>query len=168
MYNISEGFIDEKAMLPAPVEMEDGTESEPEVYELEEIDHTMKLSRRGFVALSALAAMMASGCVGNGPTTAPAVSPATGPSTIPASGLAHSKVVLSVAFHPDGLKIASGSMDGSIKIWDVKSGALLNTIAGLDAVDSVAFSPDGTKIAGASEREALIWDVAQQARCLKG
>jgi WD40 repeat protein len=40
---------------------------------------------------------------------------------------AHSSVVVSVAFSPDGTKIVSGSGDGTIKVWD--SGALRPQIA---------------------------------------
>jgi WD40 repeat protein len=31
---------------------------------------------------------------------------------------AHSKLVMSVAFSPDGTKIVSGSYDATIKVWD--------------------------------------------------
>jgi WD40 repeat protein len=31
---------------------------------------------------------------------------------------AHSRVVMSVAFSPDGTKIVSGSADQTIKVWD--------------------------------------------------
>ena len=31
---------------------------------------------------------------------------------------AHSSYIMSVAFSPDGTKIASGSKNGTIKVWD--------------------------------------------------
>ena len=34
---------------------------------------------------------------------------------------AHSHYVRSVAFSPDGTKIVSGSLDGTIKVWDLGS-----------------------------------------------
>ena len=32
--------------------------------------------------------------------------------------IAHSDIIRSVAFSPDGTKIVSGSADGTIKVWD--------------------------------------------------
>jgi WD40 repeat protein len=40
----------------------------------------------------------------------------------------HTNRVCSVAFSPDGLILASGSYDSTIKLWDVTSGECLNTI----------------------------------------
>ena len=36
---------------------------------------------------------------------------------------AHSKLVMSVAFSPDGTKIVSGSADNTIKVWDAGASA---------------------------------------------
>ncbi|MEO6811960.1 MAG: WD40 repeat domain-containing protein [Isosphaeraceae bacterium] len=63
----------------------------------------------------------------------------------------HSNVVTSVAFAPDGQSLASGSWDGTIKLWEL-SGAKLKlkrTLRGeWDEVEAVAFTPDGKSIAG--------------------
>ena len=96
---------------------------------------------------------------------------------------AHSGMIFSVAFSPDGTKIVSGSADGTIKVWD--SGApralksphlgqnrrllscladklgLLNekTNAHSYCINSVVFSPDGTKIvSGSDEWTIKVWD----------
>ncbi|CAD6447526.1 9d524d8b-d700-47ec-82e7-6433cbb3f74f [Sclerotinia trifoliorum] len=72
----------------------------------------------------------------------------------------HSDWVYSVAFSPDGTKIASGSKDKTIRLWDTITGKSLQTLEGYsDWVYSVAFSPDGTKIAsGSKDKTIRLWD----------
>jgi WD40 repeat protein len=60
----------------------------------------------------------------------------------------HTAYVAVVAFSPDGKMLASGSEDGTVKLWDWQSGELLRTLTGHPYfVNSVAFSPDGTRLA---------------------
>ena len=40
----------------------------------------------------------------------------------------HSDLISSIAFSPDGKILASGSCDGTIKFWDVKTGECLKTL----------------------------------------
>jgi WD40 repeat protein len=74
--------------------------------------------------------------------------------------------ILTVAFSPDGKWLASGCIDGSIKIWDMATGKLTHTLAGHQAgrfVHGLAFSPDSAVLAsGASFGDARIklWNAA--------
>ncbi|KAF5371921.1 hypothetical protein D9757_011498 [Collybiopsis confluens] len=69
--------------------------------------------------------------------------------------------VYSVAFSPDGTRIASGSHDGTVRIWDATTGIQVGeSLQGHDyPVTSVAFSPDGTRIvSGSADKTVRIWD----------
>jgi WD40 repeat protein len=67
--------------------------------------------------------------------------------------------VTSVAFSPDGSRIAAGSLDGTIKILD-SGGKDLFTLKGPEGVWAVAFSPDGKHLATAGWDVTIkIWDL---------
>ena len=71
----------------------------------------------------------------------------------------HSDSVTTVSFSADAAKVALGSRDYTVKLWDVTSGECLQTLEGhSDEVMSVSFSPDGTKIASGSRDDTIkIW-----------
>src|SRR4030042_1984464 len=68
----------------------------------------------------------------------------------------HSKRVYCVAWSPDAKTLASGSADGTAKLWNLASGRSIATLRArpiedeLSVVTSVAWSPDGKRLAGGS------------------
>jgi WD40 repeat protein len=74
----------------------------------------------------------------------------------------HRTAVLSVAFSPDGTRLASASRDKTVKVWNLADGREIMTLRDhTNQVQSVAFSPDGRRLAsGSSDHTVKIWDAA--------
>ena len=72
----------------------------------------------------------------------------------------HTDVVEVVAWSPDGARIASGSWDQTVQIWDAKDGNKLTIYRKhTDQVFAVAWSPDSTRVASGSwDKTVQIWD----------
>jgi WD40 repeat protein len=74
----------------------------------------------------------------------------------------HTQYVQALAFSPDSRWLVSGSEDGTIRVWDVATGALhAHLTEHRGGVNSVAYSPDGARLLSASDDDSiLVWDTA--------
>ncbi len=78
----------------------------------------------------------------------------------------HDKAVCSLAVSPDGKTLVSGSADGSVKLWDLVSGAEKSSLRDKyhGSVNSVAVSPDGKLLVAAcdSHGSASVYDAIRR------
>src|SRR5262249_44367615 len=75
----------------------------------------------------------------------------------------HSQPISSLAFSPDGKRIATGSEDHTVKIWDTDSGEELITLTHSGGVGDLAFSRDGHVLIGAGRDNVIrVWRAATE------
>lgn len=72
--------------------------------------------------------------------------------------------VTTVAISPDTKYVAAGSLDKSVRVWDVKLGYLLERLEGpdghKDSVYSVAFSPNACQlVSGSLDKTIKMWEL---------
>ena len=75
----------------------------------------------------------------------------------------HDEGVVSVAFHPNGRWLASGSDDDTVIIWDLQTKEIHRRLKHDDDVNTVSFSKDGTRLASADANGVVkIWVVPSE------
>lgn len=74
----------------------------------------------------------------------------------------HTDTVNAIALTPDGTRIVSAASDGTVRVWDRQTGALLHILEHeRDPVLCVALSPDGMLLVSADTgRTIRVWDLA--------
>lgn len=78
----------------------------------------------------------------------------------------HTSLIRAVCWSPDGARLASGSRDNTVRIWDAHTGRELLAFETLGEVNAVCFSRDGKRLAAAcadhSEKGLLyLWDASR-------
>src|SRR5947209_7726916 len=75
----------------------------------------------------------------------------------------HTDRINHIAWHPEGILLASTSDDGTIRLWNTESGELYKCLSGNFGY-SIAWSPDGQTLSSGNISSLIIWDKEAETR----
>jgi WD40 repeat protein len=82
--------------------------------------------------------------------------------------LASKDTLFSVAYSPDGMRLAAGGKEGVLRVWTAAGGKELHAIRQGGTLQSVCFSPTGARIASAGyQNGTIVWDAETGKRLLE-
>ncbi len=124
-----------------------------------------QINLRRFVGIAVLAIILITGIIDQAVIVLQVTHPIT-TMTFPSIGttlyvyVGHSSMVDTAAWSPDSKRIASGSFDNTVQVWDATTGRNVFTFRGhSDVVTTVVWSPDGKRIAsGSADDTVQVWD----------
>jgi WD40 repeat protein len=70
----------------------------------------------------------------------------------------HYQAVTSVAFSPDGKRLATGSVGNPVQVWDTPTGKIVSTLPEQNVV-SLAFAPKGQKLGVGGRDQVVVWNL---------
>ena len=78
----------------------------------------------------------------------------------------HTDIVTCVVFTEDGLRLVSASGDKSIKVWEIRTGNIINNLVGhVGCIGSIAVR-NGTIVSGSNDKKIRVWSLERD-ECLK-
>jgi len=70
---------------------------------------------------------------------------------------------IAIAVSPDNQILASGELDGTIRLWQTKSGGLIGTLHGHSAeVPALAFRSDGALVSISNDETLRLWNITER------
>ncbi|MGI5212180.1 AAA family ATPase [Plantactinospora sp. CA-290183] len=82
----------------------------------------------------------------------------------PFNRLNHVGTVMDVAFHGAGQRVASGTTDGSVRLWDLATRSLAATLRHPAMPTDLAYAPDGTLATTDGGGTVRLWDASGRQR----
>jgi WD40 repeat protein len=72
--------------------------------------------------------------------------------------LTHGNAIYWAAFSPDGKKLATASLDNTVRLWDASNSELVTTLKGHgDGVAYVGYLADGRIVTASLDRTLKLW-----------